>query len=171
MTAEDPARNRRLWEPPSEISREEMVKLTRSVAEKPDIPFKTREDIFRIRVLGMDWDIGAMIYESEDPSRIPVGADGKKAGIFLLHGGTGDYKSLEPVARFLAGKFGFKVASMTFPGRLYFSDPSRDWPGDTLNLDGSARTPLWTRESRITPDQYELVKDTSARKKYGTSFP
>jgi len=57
---------------------------------------------------------------------------------------------------------------MTFPGRLYLLDPSRDWPGDTLNPDGTARTPLWTKETHITPDQYEVVKDVSKRKKYGT---
>ncbi len=46
--------------------------------------------------------------------------------------------------------------------------PSRDWPGDVENGDGTARTPLWTKEMRITPDQYTIVQDTSKREDYGT---
>ena len=99
---------------------------------------------------------------------MPKVSDGRRAGIFLLHGGTSDYKSLEPVARMLATKFGFKVTLMTFPGRLYLLDPSRDWPGDTLEPDGTGRTPLWTRETRITPDQYEVARDEARRESYGT---
>ena len=91
----------------------------------------------------MDWDIGVMVYQPEDPSKIPVGADGKKVGVFLLHGGSGDYRSIEPVAKLLSTKFGYKVASMTFPGRLYLQDPSRKWPNDTIHADGTVRTPIW----------------------------
>ncbi len=57
---------------------------------------------------------------------------------------------------------------MTFPGRFYFLDPNRDWPGDVENTDGSARTPLWTKEMKITKDQYTTVQDTSKREDYGT---
>jgi hypothetical protein len=57
---------------------------------------------------------------------------------------------------------------MTFPGRLNFDDPARDWPGDTFNGDGSVRTPKWKRGEAITPDQYEVVKDVSMRRRYGT---
>ena len=159
-----------IWEPPQEISLEEIIRMSKDVLAMPDIMTKTREDIFRMRVFEMDWDIGAMVYEPDDPSKIPTGPDGKKVGFFLLHGGTGDYKSLDPVARMITGKFGIKVANMTFPGRLYLLDPSRDWPADTLNPDGSVRTPLWTKETRITQDQYEIIEDTSNRKKYGTFF-
>ena len=67
------------------------------------------------------------------PAQVARGADGKKIGIFLLHGGSGDYKSMEPMAKLFAGKFGCKAVAMTFPGRLYLDDPSRDWPGDTIN--------------------------------------
>lgn len=156
------------WEPPTKVSKEEMVKISQTVLAMPEIKIKKTEDIFRIRAVGMDWDIGVMVYEPEDSSRIPTGPDGKKAGIFLLHGGTGDYKSMERQAARLSGKFGYKVVSMTYPGRLYLLDPSRDWPGDTLYPDGSARTPLWSKESKITPDQYRIVKDQSKRKLYGT---
>ena len=57
---------------------------------------------------------------------------------------------------------------MTFPGRLYFDDPSRDWPGDTIKPDGTVRTPMWLRGEYITPDQYDVVTDTSKRMRYGT---
>ena len=156
------------WEPPPFISREEVLKLHHEVAGLPNIAVRIREDIFRIHALEMDWDIGVMIYEPEELSRIPTAPDGNKVGVFLLHGGVSDYKSLDCIARPLAEKFGIKVASMTFPGRLYLLDPSRDWPGDVENSDGSARTPLWTKETRITKDQYETVQDTSKRESYGT---
>lgn len=156
------------WEPPVEVSKAEVDKLAEAVISMPSLGITANEDIFRIRALEFDWDIGAMVYEPRNAAHIPEGPDRKKAGVFLLHGGMGDYKSLDPIARTLADKFGFKVVSMTFPGRLYLLDPSRDWPGDTLNADGTARTPLWARESKITPDQYEIVKDTSKRDSYGT---
>ena len=147
------------WSPPKTIPRSEVVRLSRETLDLPDIPVGSREDIFRIQALDMDWDIGTMTYAPEDPARVPKAPDGRRAGIFLLHGGTSDYKSLEPVARMLAAKFGFKVTLMTFPGRLYLLDPSRDWPGDTLEPDGTGRTPLWSRETRITPDQYDVARD------------
>src|ERR1043166_9962129 len=73
------------WQPPEFISREECIKDTEEVLAKSDIPIKQTEDIFRINVLGLDWDMGMVVYEPEDPKRIPIGADGKKAGFFLLH--------------------------------------------------------------------------------------
>jgi hypothetical protein len=156
------------WEPPAAVSYEQVVKLSEEVAALGAAPIVAREDVFRISALEMAWDIGVVVYEPTDLARIPMGCDGKKAGVFLLHGGVSDYKSVERIARFLAEKFAIKVASMTFPGRFYFHDASRDWPGEVENNDGSARTPLWTRETRVTPDQYTLVRDTSKRKDYGT---
>lgn len=161
------------WEPPTEVSREEIVRASDDLLAQPDLPLDVREDVFRIRVAGMDWDIGGKVYEPRDPARQVVGADGRRAGLFLLHGGGGDHRSLEPMALLLAGKLGFKVATMTYPGQLYLLDPSRDWPGDTLNADGTVRTPLFTTETRITADQYDLIQDRSdpaLRAKYGTLF-
>jgi len=158
------------WEPPEKISRAEMVRTTQVVQSAPEIKFKQHEDIFRIRALDMDWDIGSIVYEPEDPGKIPVGPDGKKIGVFMLHGGTGDASNIEVVARALVTKFGYKVTSMTFPGRLYLNDPSRKWPGDSIDssYSGAARTPIWKKDLVITPDQYDIVKDTSQRAKYGT---
>ncbi len=156
------------WSPPAEISREEILQTSKTILARPDIPLKIREEVFRIRVLEMDWDMGAMVYEPEDPSQIPSGPDGKKLGIFLLHGGSGDHRETQVVANLLAGKFGFKVVSMTYPGRLYLLDPSRDWPGDTIKPDGTVRTPIWEKDEMITGDQYEVVDDQSMMERYGT---
>ena len=156
------------WRPPEEVTREQCLAESEAVLAMPDIPLKEHEDLFRIQAVGLDWDIGAQIYEPEDLAKICVGADGKKVGIYLLSGGDGDFKTMAPVARLLAGKFGMKVATMTYPGRLYLDDPSRHWPGDTINPDGTIRTPIWLTGEHITPDQYEVITDTSIRERYGT---
>jgi hypothetical protein len=155
------------WEPQAQVSREECIQASQKLLAQPDIKITVKEDIFRLRVVEMDWDIGVMVYQPEDPSKIPVGADGKKVGVFLLHGGDGDYRAIEPVAKILSTKFGYKVASMTFPGRLYLQDPSRKWPGDTVHPDGTVRTPIWKKDELITPDQYEVVQDKTKRERYG----
>ncbi len=156
------------WQPPEFIPREQCIKDTEEVLARPDIPIKQTEDIFRIHVLGMDWDLGMMVYEPREPSKIPAGADGKKAGFFLLHGGSGDFRGIERHSKMLAEKFGYKVVAGTFPGRFYFPDPSRDWPGDTNHPDGTVRTPIWRQGEKIEPDEYDVVKDPSKRNRYGT---
>ena len=156
------------WRPPEFVTREQCIKNTEEVLSKTDIPIKRTEDIFRINVLGMDWDLGMVVYEPEDPKKVPLGADGKKAGFFLLHGGSGDFKGIKRHSKLLAAKFGFKVMAGTFPGRFYFPDASRDWPDDTIHADGTVRTPIWQQGEVITPDQYEVVKDASMRNRYGT---
>jgi hypothetical protein len=156
------------WEPPTVLSFDEVLKLNDEVTDKTDAPIEITEDIFRLHELDMDWDIGVVRYEPKDKNRIPTGPDGNRVGIFLLHGGVSDFKSVERIAKLLPEKFGIPVATMTFPGRFYFDDANRDWPGDVENTDGSARTPLWSRDTKITPDQYTIVKDTSKREDYGT---
>src|SRR6266511_4679097 len=84
------------WEPPATVSREEIVASAETVLAMPEIPLRIKEHIYRIRVLEMDWDVGGKAYEPQDPSQIAIGADAKKAGIFLLHGGGGDHRSVEP---------------------------------------------------------------------------
>ena len=52
----------------------------------------------------------------------------------------------EPIAKVFAEKFGCKAVAMTFPGRLYLDNPSRDWPGDTIHPDGTVEfraDPQW----------------------------
>jgi len=156
------------WEPPEVISFDEVLKINDEVSAKPGAPIEITEDIFRIHELAMDWDIGVVRYDSKDKTRIPSGPDGKKVGVFLLHGGVSDFKSMERIAKLLPEKFGIPVVTMTFPGRFYFHDANRDWPGDVENPDGTARTPLWTKETKITPGQYTIVKDASKRAEYGT---
>ena len=154
--------------PPAHVPRDEVVARSRAVLAMPDIPLDISEDVFRIEALGLDWDMGVTVYQPRDAGKIPLGADGRKIGIFLLHGGSGDFKSMEPIARLFAEKFGCKAVSMTFPGRLNLDDPSRDWPRDTINPDGSVRLPKWKAGETITPDQFELVRDPSMRLRYGT---
>lgn len=156
------------WQPRESYSRAETVALSNETLARPSIPIRRGEDIFRIHELGLDWDIGVAVYDPEPAQEVARGADGKKVGIFLLHGGSGDFKTMEPVSNIYAEKFGYKVVCMTFPGRLYLDDPSRDWPDDTIHADGTVRTPMWLKGEYVTPDQYELVKDTSKRIKYGT---
>lgn len=149
------------------FSREEVIKMSNEVFARADIPGKQTEDIWRFEVGGLEWDVGVMVYEPKDPSKIPRGADGKRIGIYLLHGGSGDYKSMEPHALHLVAKFGYKVVCGTFPGRLYFDDPNRDWPDDTIHSDGTVRTPIWKKGEYITPDQYDVIRDESKRARYG----
>jgi hypothetical protein len=156
------------WQAPATWPREQVIATSDAVLAKPAGEVRETEDIFRLAALGLDWDIGVRVYEPQPESSIARGADGKRIGIFLLHGGAGDYKSMEKFALLFAEKFACKVVTMTFPGRLYLDDPSRDWPDDTIRPDGTVRTPIWLRGEYVTPDQYELVRDTGKRMKYGT---
>lgn len=156
------------WEPPASFSRPELVAMSDKVLGLPDIEVKRTEDIMRLEVAGLEWDIAGIVYEPVDPSKIPVGPDGNKIGFFLLHGGAGDYRVHENLCRMLTGKFGFRCVNMTYPGRFYFDDPEHNWPGDTQNPDGSVRTPIWKRGEYITPDQYDVVQESSLKKTYGT---
>lgn len=161
------------YEPPDTLSREEVVRRSESVLSRSDIPINVHEDIVRIQSLGLDWDIGCKVFEPRHTSRIAAGADGRRVGVFMLHGGSGDHRRFDTFAPLLAGKLGYKCVCMTYPGRLYLDDPSRNWPGDTLYPDGTARTPQWKMGLRITPDQYEVIKivpEKDQRRKWGTLF-
>jgi len=158
----------RLWEPPSRLSKKQMVTISDSVLAEPDIAYAESEDIFRIRSNGLDWDIGNVVYAPSDPAKIAVGPDGKKLGILMTHGGASDWRSIERLARTFCGKRGFKVCSFTYPGRFYFDNPAHDWPGDTFHADGTVRTPIWLRGEAITPDQYDVHTDRSHREIYGS---
>jgi hypothetical protein len=155
------------WTPPNNVSRAEIIETSNQVLGMKDVPLNEREDVIRVEAVGLEWDMGMRVYEP-DPASAAIGADGKKIGIFLLHGGDGDFKSMDRIARLFAGKFGHKAVAMSFPGRHYFDGPSRDWPGDTMNPDGTVRTPIWKQGEHVTPDQYEVVQDTSMRLRYGT---
>ena len=155
------------FEPPERIERADIVGASENVMAMPDIPFSETETIFRINVADMDWDIGVMVYEPAQAERVPTGADGQKVGVFLIHGGAGDWRSVEPLARLLVSKLGYRIASMTYPGRLYLPDLSRDWPGDTIHPDGTVRTPIWKDGEYIADDEYEVVHDDSMRARHG----
>lgn len=156
------------WSPPSKLSRQKIVETSHKVLGMADIPITTEEEISRMQILEMDWDIAVQIYEPRDLSAVPVGPDGKKAGVFLIHGGGGDHRSKDGLARLLSGKFGFKVVSMSYPGYLYLLNETHDWPGEPVNSDGTLRVPMWHKDKLITPDQYEHVQDKSMLDRYGT---
>ena len=98
--------------PPKSLSREELVEISDRVLAEPDLEVREYEDLFRIRVAGLEWDIGAMVYEPKDPARGHVSADGRRSGMMMTHGGASDWRSVEPYARVLAIKRGFKVVNM-----------------------------------------------------------
>jgi hypothetical protein len=161
------------WEPPTQVARDEAIRLSNEVLARPDIALDVRDEVLRITSLGLEWDIAGKTYRPKDPARIAVGPDGKKIGVLVLHGGGPDHRAMEPLALLLAGKLGYSVATMTYPGLFNFTSENGDWPGDTIHPDGTARTPLWHRDRPITPDQYELVQDRSdpvKRAKWGTLF-
>ncbi len=160
------------YEPPSQVAIEDIIAASAEVMGRADIPVLGNngyiEDIIRIEVAGMQWDIGMSVHEPTTESRIAVGADGKRVGIFLLHGGSGDFKSMHGQAGILSQKFGYKVVCMTFPGRHAFHTDDRDWSGSTVREDGSVRTPIWQKGEEIGRDQYDVVTDTTQRPRYGT---
>lgn len=160
--------NTATWKPPQMLDAAALRALSDQVLGEPDIPISRTEDIARITAAELEWDIGTIVYEPEDAHRIPLGPDGKKIGIFLMHGGDTDYHFHEAMANLVARKCGYRVISMTFPGRFYFDHPDHQWPGDTINADGTARMPIWKRGEVIGPDQYEMVTEGSLKKTYGT---
>ena len=90
------------WQPPALVSLAETLDLHRQVTALPDLPIQIRQEIFRIGALEMDWDIGVVVYEPQDAGKFAIGPDKKKVGVFLLHGGVSDFKSVERIARTLA---------------------------------------------------------------------
>lgn len=154
------------------LSKPDIVKLSEEVLAMPDIPVRSTEVVHRIEALGLQWDIAASVHEPEDPARIPVGPDGKKIGLFILHGGGGHHPGKNEFARFLATKFGYKVVNMSYPGNYNLQDPSGNWSGETMHPDGSVRTPVYLKDELITKDQYEVVTDTedSRRRRWGTLY-
>jgi hypothetical protein len=160
------------YDPPAEMPLADIKAASDELLDRPDIPVRGDqgyvEDIIRFEVADMEWDVGMSVHEPADPADIAVGGDGKRIGIFLLHGGSGDFKSMHRQARVLSQKLGYKVVSMSYPGRHAFHTESRDWPGKNVNDDGSVRTPIWVRGEEITPDQYDVIFDTGQRPRYGT---
>lgn len=147
---------------------EALAALSARFMALPDREIDIRFDTRRIEAGALAWDIVGAIYDPRDPAQRMIGADGRAVGFFLIHGGEGDYRSMDRLARLLARKCGVRVVSMTYPGRFAFDAPGHDWPGDTVYPDGSVRTPVWLRGEAVTRAEYEIVTDTSGRAVYGT---
>lgn len=152
------------------VPKAELVHSSTNILAMPDIPVRSNDIVQRVTSLGLDWDVAGAVYEPLDSALIPIGPDGKKIGIFLLHGGAGDHRSKHDFAQFLVAKFGVKVVSMSYPGRFNLEAANGDWPGDTIRADGSVRTPVWQKGERIGPDQYNVIEDQDAtrRERWGT---
>ena len=167
------------YQPPADITEGETAEMIESFMDRPNIPLEAgdagyTEDIIRVEAVGMEWDIGMSVHQPADPDSVPTGADGKKVGVFLLHGGSGDFKSMHKQADLLARKLGYKVVSMSFPGRHAFHTEGRDWPGRNVTAHDHAtyslelRTPIWKQGEHVTRDQYDVITDRDQRPRYGT---
>ena len=62
--------------PPSEIDRAKIIEMSQQVLNLPDMKVKEKEDVFRIQVLGLDWDVAGKVYEPEKSSNIPTDPNG-----------------------------------------------------------------------------------------------
>jgi hypothetical protein len=122
------AEEKQCWQPPQFISREQCIKDTEEILGKPDLQLKQTEDVFRVNVLGMEWDLGMMVYEPDHAGRIPTGADGKKAGFFLLHGGSGDFRGIERIPSSSPISLDSKLSPGLFPGDSIFPTPTEIGP-------------------------------------------
>jgi hypothetical protein len=159
------------WSPPTTVSHEDIAATSARLLAAPGVPIREHREILEIGTLDLSWDIATHVVEPEHDTDQPRGADGRRIGALILHGGLGDHREKLPMARFLASRFGYRVVLMSYPGRYYFSDPEGRWPGDTIDPDGSVRVPMWKVDQVIGRDQYEVVRDRSdpiKRAKWGT---
>jgi pimeloyl-ACP methyl ester carboxylesterase len=160
------------WEPEELVSRESILESSARAHDWLEAGFTSTPYRFRIDVAGLPWDVGGAVYEPRS-GELATGPDGRKVGVFLIHGGGGDHRSFDTMAKLLAAGKSYKVVTITYPGNLYLRNQTHDWPGDTMEPDGRVRTPMWAEEEDITPDQFDLVTDASDdvfRAKYGTLF-
>lgn len=159
------------WAPPAVVEQPDMVAQSERLLGGEGHRIAQRDEVLTVSALDLEWEIATTVVEPADPTSVARGADGRKVGIFLLHGGLGDHREKIAMARFLAERFGYRVSLMSYPGRYYFPDPDGRWPGDTIGADGSLRIPLWHRGQQIDQGDYEVVRDRSdpvKRAKWGT---
>src|SRR5262249_11317915 len=76
------AENNKSWQPPEFVSREQCIRDTEEVLAMPDIPIKQTEDIFRINVLGLDWDLGMVCTSRRTRSEFQSEPTAKKPASF-----------------------------------------------------------------------------------------
>lgn len=168
MTEPAMAKPKQGWQPPERVGVDELRRMSNAFLARPTFELDRREDVSRIEAAGLEWDIGAIVYQPKDTSKIRVSPDGRKLGFFVMHGGAGDFRVHEKLGQLLATRLGARVVNLTYPGRFYFDDPEHNWPGDTIKPDGSMRMPIWKRGEIIGRDQYDIVNDAKLRKTYGT---
>lgn len=156
--------------PKALVSRDELLETSERLLGATPLHLVERAEILPVAALDLEWEIATHVVEPASGA-IAVGADGRKVGAFILHGGMGDHREKLEVARFLASRFGYRVTLMSYPGRFYLPDPDGRWPGDTIEADGTLRIPAWHRAQAIDHEQYDVVTDRSdpvKRAKWGT---
>src|SRR5690606_28597935 len=131
------------WVPPKRVTVEQIEESSRAAVARDDVPVDVEEYLFRIESLGLQWDVGGAVYQPR--SAVATGADGRPVGVFLIHGGGGDHRGFDTMARLLARTKGYRVVTITYPGNLYLGGDGYDWPGDTFGDDGAIRTPMWLK--------------------------
>jgi hypothetical protein len=161
------------YEPPKEISEAELADISAQVLARPNVPYVANDEVFRIDCAGLGWDIAGRVFEP-DAAQALIGADGKKVGALLIHGGGGDHRGMNNLATLLVEKFGIKVVTVSYPGHFHWDSENHDWPG-TPEDDGTGhpRLPLFDRQNPIGHDEYDLVVDKDeeeVRLHRGTSF-
>lgn len=160
------------WTPPDSVDRQSIIAESRQVLASSKLDISRREDLFTIESAGLPWDIGVEVFEPSQ-QQVATGPDGRHIGVLLLHGGGHDGRSMAPVAEHLSRYYGYRVVTLTYPGHLYLLDDSRDWPGETIKADGTVRTPLWSRQESVAPDEYTVITHRGDEKfhgSYGTIF-
>ncbi|MGH7824842.1 MAG: hypothetical protein ACREQ7_06660 [Candidatus Binatia bacterium] len=108
------------WQPPQFVSREQCIKDTAEVLGKPDIPIRQTEDIFRITVLGMDWDLGMVVYEPEDPTHSHR-CRRKKSRLLLASWGLRRLQGNRAAFEAPGEQIRFQSTRRHFPGQILFS--------------------------------------------------
>ena len=61
------------WQAPETLSHDQLIAASDDVLGRPDIAFSETEHVFRLNCLGLDWDMGVMVYEPHDATGIPAG--------------------------------------------------------------------------------------------------
>ena len=160
---------KRSWQPPEFVSREQCIKDTEDVLAMPDIPIRQTEDIFRINVLGMDWDLGMVVYEPEDPKQDSASAPTEKKPAFscfmaarVISKASSATRSCSPASS------ASKLWPALFPADFTFPTPAATGPTIPSIPTAQCARRSGSKAKTITPDQYDVVKDPSMRNRYGT---
>src|SRR5438105_2860792 len=123
---------RAVWEPPAELTRENIVHASNKLLAQPDRTVTGRDFEFRLDLLGYAWDIGGKVFE---PETVAVGPDGKLAGC-LRRGHAGD------VPPRVSGRRLHHLPAWPLDGRPVRA-PAPATAGQHRRLVGYGKQPVW----------------------------